>query len=197
MNASTDSSGYFRSPLLMSQSDTALLMIDLQQRLVPVIEDSETIVENVERLFLTAQMFDMPILGTEQYPKGLGPTVEPLKSMLPPLPEKLTFSACGVEGLLKELPKRAIHKLLLVGVETHVCVQQTALDLIAAGFDVYIAVDAVGSRFALEKEVALRRMENAGAVLTTTEAAMFEWCQAAGGEHFKELTRLVRKKHAD
>ncbi|PQO44292.1 hydrolase [Blastopirellula marina] len=197
MNASPDSSGYFRSPLLMSKSDTALLMIDLQERLAPVIDQSELIVENVERLFLTAQMFDMPILGTEQYPKGLGPTVEPLKSMLPPLPEKLTFSACGVEGLLKDLAKRAIHKLLLVGVEAHVCVQQTALDLIAAGFDVYIAVDAVGSRFPLEKDIALRRMESAGAVLTTTEATMFEWCERAGGEHFKELSRLVRKKHAE
>ncbi|EAQ79130.1 hydrolase [Blastopirellula marina] len=197
MNALSESPGYFRSPLLMSRSDTALLLIDLQERLMPVIDQAESIVENVQRLVLTAQLFDMSVLGTEQYPKGLGPTVEPLHSLLNDLPTKLTFSACGVDGLLKELPQRAIHKLLLVGVEAHVCVQQTALDLLAAGFDVYIAVDAIGSRFPLEKDISLRRMENAGAVLTTTEAAMFEWCEHAGDDLFKQVSRLVRKKHAE
>ncbi|MFI4876016.1 MAG: hydrolase [Blastopirellula sp. JB062] len=197
MNVSADSPNLLRSPCLMSRRDTALLLIDLQERLLPVIERGAAIIENAERLILTAQIFEMPILATEQYPKGLGPTVQPIRQLLGDLPEKLTFSACGVSNLLADLPSRGVHKLLLAGVEAHVCVQQTALDLLSAGFDVYIAVDAIGSRFDSDKEIALRRLEAAGAVLTTTEATMFEWCERADDPQFKQVSRLVRKKQAE
>ena len=94
-------------------------------------------------------------------------------------------------------PSSGIHRVLVCGIETHVCVQQTVLDLLAAGFQVLVAVDAVSSRFAIDHETALRRMEASGALLTTTEAALFEWCGEAGKAEFKEISKLAKEKNAD
>ena len=189
----TDFFPHNRSPEMMSADDTAMIVVDVQEKLIPLVPNASRIVWNIERLLDAAKALGVPCFGTEQYPKGLGPTVEPLASRLAEMHEKLAFSCTACRELVRQLEQREIIRVLLVGIETHVCVQQTALDLLAAGFRVYVAADAVGSRFAVDYEYSLRRMETTGVVLTTTEAAMFEWCEVAGTPEFKEVSQLVRQ----
>jgi nicotinamidase-related amidase len=186
-----------RSPELMSRDQTALLVVDVQERLVPAIRDHARVVWNCRRLIDGARVLGIPVAGTEQYPRGLGPTVAPLAERLGELPSKLRFSCGECEAIFEEWEGRGIDKLLVCGVEAHVCVQQTVLDLLAHGWRVYVAVDAVGSRFEVDVETALRRMDSAGATLTTTEAALFEWCEVAGSPEFKEISRLVQETAPD
>ena len=183
-----------RSPELMAAADTALLVVDVQQRLIGAIAGGERVAFNVRRLIDGAKLLGLPVVATEQYPKGLGPTVPELAERLGQIPSKLTFSCGGCPEIFEDLLGRGYHKLLVCGIESHVCVQQTVLDLLAGGWRVYLAVDAVGSRFAVDYRTALRRMDSAGTVLTTTEAALFEWCDAAGTPEFKQISRLVREE---
>lgn len=182
-----------RSPELMSTGDTALLVVDVQQKLVGAIAGHRRVVFNVRRLIEGAKILGMPVAATEQYPQGLGPTVPELAERLGEVPSKLTFSCGGCPAIFADLRQRDICKLLVCGIEAHVCVQQTVLDLMGAGWRVYVAVDAVGSRFAVDRRTALRRMESCGATLTTTEAALFEWCRVAGTPEFKQISRLVQE----
>lgn len=181
-----------RSPELMSTGDTALLVVDVQEKLVPTIPDHERVIWNIGRLIDAARFLGVRVVATEQYPKGLGPTVAELATRLGPVPSKMTFSCGGCPGLFEELESQGIHKILICGIECHVCVQQTVLDLLAAGWRVYVAIDAVASRFERDYRTALGRMDSSGAVLTTTEAALFEWCQEAGSPEFKQISQLVR-----
>lgn len=182
-----------RSPELMSRCDTGLLVVDMQERLLRVLPDAQRLVWNVRRLLDGARLLEIPFAASEQYPQGLGPTVALLRERLGEIPAKLTFSCGGLPTLFDRFRTQDIDKLLVVGIETHVCVQQTALDLLASGFRVYVAIDAVGSRHELDYQTALRRLESAGAVLTTTEAALFEWCDQAGTPEFKQISALVRE----
>lgn len=196
--AKSDSHELRRSPELMNPRETLLCVIDLQQRLLPAIARHEQIVWNARRLLDAARVLDVQVVATEQYPEKLGATVEPLASLLPmPATSKLAFSAasCGelFSGQLSQLAEGGRHRALLCGVETHVCVQQTAFDLLAAGYQVLLAVDAIGTRNPHDHEIALRRMESSGVVLTTTEAAMFEWCREAGTPQFKQISQLVKE----
>jgi len=182
-----------RSPELMNRGDTALLVVDVQGKLVQLIPGHERLVWNIGRLIDGAKILGLPVLATEQYPKGLGPTAPELAAKLGTIPAKLAFS-CGECGeLFEDLAKQGIHRILVCGIEAHVCVQQTAHDLLAAGFRVYLAADAVGARGRMDHEVALRRMELAGATLTTVEAALFEWCDVAGTPEFKRISNLVKQ----
>jgi nicotinamidase-related amidase len=183
-----------RSPELMSRDDTALLIVDMQERLLPSIRHGTLVIWNVRRLLDGARLLGLEFAATEQYPKGLGPTAPVLAERLGEIPAKLTFSCGECGGIFRRLAESGRPKVLVVGVETHVCVQQTVLDLLADGFRVYVAVDAVGSRFELDYQTALRRMESAGATLTTTEAALFEWCEVAGTPEFKQISQLVREE---
>ena len=158
----------------MSAGDTVLLVVDIQEKLIPKIQQHARLVANVGRLIDGARILGLPVAATEQYPKGLGPTVKELAARLEPRPTKNTFSCTGCPEIFAQLRERNMHKILICGIEAHVCVQQTALDLLADGWRVYVAVDAVGSRKAIDYETALRRMDSAGATLTTTEAALFE-----------------------
>jgi nicotinamidase-related amidase len=181
----------------MNAGDSALLVVDVQERLLPVIADHQRLVWNIGRLIDAARLLDVSIAATEQYPSGLGLTVEPLRQRLlnaaPPIPAKLSFSCGGCPELFQTWKQQGRFKILVVGIETHVCVLQTVLDLIAAGFDVYVAVDAVGSRFPVDRTIALQRMETAGAIMTTTEMSMFEWCDCAGTPAFKQISQLARQ----
>ena len=136
----------------------------------------------------------VPVAATEQYPKGLGPTVEPLRGLLgaEQIIEKLTFTACGATGLLDQLRAAGRRQVVLTGLETHVCVEQTALDLLAAGFEVFVVADAVSSRRPLDRQIAFELLRQSGAVVTTTEAVIFEWLQDAADPKFKEILKLVR-----
>lgn len=182
-----------RSPELMAADDTALLVIDVQERLLPAIRDRERVVWNIRRLIDAAKILNLAFAATEQYPKGLGTTAAPLAERLGPRLEKLMFSCRECKQLLEDWRRTGIHRILLCGIETHVCVQQTALDLLGMGFRVYVAVDAVGSRYEVDYLTALRRMELCGVVLTTAESAMFEWCVRAGTPEFREISRLAKE----
>jgi nicotinamidase-related amidase len=186
-----------RSPELMSRGDTALLVVDVQERLVPAIDGHARVVWNCRRLVDAAEILGVPLIGTEQYPKGLGPTVAPLAERLGELPAKLRFSCGECGALFEELAGRGINKLLVCGIEAHVCVQQTVLDVLAHGWRAYVAVDAVGSRFDVDYCTAIGRMDSSGATLTTTEAAMFEWCETADTPQFKQISRLAREEAPD
>lgn len=176
----------------MSRGDAALLVIDVQERLLPAIHDYRRVVWNCGRLIDGARILGVPVTGTEQYPKGLGRTVPELAQRLGALPEKLTFSCRECAEAFQPLLDDGRNKLLICGIEAHVCVQQTVYDMLAAGWQVYVAVDGVGSRTELDCRTALARMALAGAVLTTTEAALFEWCERAGTPEFKKISQLVR-----
>ena len=191
---STESAaGLPRSPELMNRADTALLVIDVQERLLAVIPDGPRIVWNIRRLLDAAKLLGVAIAATEQIPSKLGPTVPQLAGRLDPPPAKETFSCASCGDIFARWRDDGRHRVLLCGVETHVCVVQTALDLAAAGFLVYVAVDAVGSRHELDRDTALRRMEAAGIVLTTTEATLFEWCGRAGTPEFRPLSALAKE----
>jgi nicotinamidase-related amidase len=183
-----------RSPEMMTPGDTALLVIDVQEKLVPAIAGADRVVWNVRRLIDGAKILDLAVAATEQYPRGLGRTVPELADRLGEIPSKLTFSCGGCPQIFETLEGRGIHKLLVCGMETHVCVQQTVLDLLAGAWQVYVAVDAVGSRYEVDYRTALGRMDSSGATLTTTEAALFEWCRVAGTPEFREISRLVREE---
>jgi len=178
----------------MSPGDTALVVIDVQEMLAPAIADCRRVVWNIRRLIDGAKLLGLPVVATEQYPQGLGPTLPELAGRLGKIPSKLTFSGGGCPQLFHDLESRGIHKLLACGMEAHVCVEQTVLDLLGQGWRVYVAVDAVGSRRKIDYRTALARMDASGATLTTTEAALFEWCRIAGTPEFKEISRLVREE---
>jgi nicotinamidase-related amidase len=182
-----------RSPELMSRSDTALLVVDVQERLVPAIHGHERLVWNIRRLLDGAKILGIPVVASEQYPKGLGPTIALLRDLLPNPSTKMAFSCGECFELFAPLRESGRHKILVTGIETHVCVQQTVIDLLGDGFRVYVAADAVGSRFEQDYQFALRRMDSAGATITTSEAALFEWCQEAGTPEFKQISALARE----
>ena len=182
----------------MNASDSAVVVIDVQEKLFPHISDHQRIEWNILRLLEGAGTLGVAVCGTEQYPQGLGGTVEaiagPLKSLSRhEIPEKTMFSCRECIGLFTALSDSGVCNLLLCGMETHVCVAQSALDLMAQGFNVFVCVDAIGSRTSEDHRIGIRRMENSGATLTTTEAALFEWCEKSGGERFKTISKLVRQ----
>lgn len=183
-----------RSPELMNPADTALLVVDAQESLLAIIPSRERIIWNIRRLLDAAAALGVRVAGTEQYPDKLSSTVDELKQRIGPTPDKLTFSACECGEIFERWRAESIFRVLVCGIETHVCVMQTALDLVAAGFEPYVAVDAVGSRYAIDHDTALRRMESAGVVLTTTEATMFEWCRTAEALEFKTISALAKEK---
>jgi nicotinamidase-related amidase len=177
----------------MNRDDSALLVVDMQARLLPLIAGHARLVWNVRRLIDGAKILGVSVAATEQYPQGLGPTEPQLAQRLAPIPAKLAFS-CGECGeVFAALRDKGIWKILVCGIETHVCVGQTVHDLLGEGFRVYVAADAVGARGQVDHDIALRRMDSSGATLTTTEAALFEWCGRAGSPEFKQISQLVRE----
>ena len=182
-----------RSPELMNRDDAALLVVDMQAKLLPLIAGHQRVIWNCRRLIDGAKVLGVSLAATEQYPQGLGPTAAELAERLGTIPAKLAFS-CGECGeIFSAWREKGIWKILVCGIETHVCVGQTVHDLLAEGFRVYVAADAVGARGASDHEIALRRMDSSGATLTTTEATLFEWCGRAGSPEFKQISQLVRE----
>ena len=190
-----------RSSQLVNAHDTALVIVDMQEKLLPIVSQNDQVLANVERLVAAAGVLSVATIATEQYPKGLGPTVTSLSEsivsasadLLPAgIPAKTMFSCRECEPVFRSLQTRGVYNLVLCGIETHVCIAQTALDMITAGFNVQLCVDAMGSRFPQDHEIALRRLEAQGCTVTTTEAVMFELCEKAGSESFKAIAKLLR-----
>jgi nicotinamidase-related amidase len=182
-----------RSPELMNANDTGLLVVDAQEKLLAVVPASEQIVWNIRRLLDAAMALGVATAATEQYPEKLGPTPPEIRQRLDQRASKLTFSGAACGPSLAEWKADGRYRVLVTGIETHVCVAQTAFDLLADGWMVYVAVDAVGARRDVDHKTALRRMESAGIVLTTSEAAMFEWCRVAGTPEFKQISALAKE----
>lgn len=189
--------GYTRSPLLLSRESARLLVIDIQEKLVPAIHNSEGIVEACSSLIHAAGILQVPVWATEQYPKGLGSTVPELAALIPPCTEKLRFSAAEVLDWEPEHSDgNTRHQVVVVGIEAHVCVLQTAMDLLAQGFEVHIPIDAVGSRFDADRTTAIQRMRDAGATVSTTETVIFELCETAAADEFKQISQLIRSRRS-
>ncbi len=175
-----------------ASTDSLLLVVDVQEKLLAKMPGAEGFQRNIELLLDAADALDVPIAATEQYPKGLGPTIQGIAQRLKsPALSKTAFSCCGAEGFLAELRVHSRHNVILVGMETHVCIAQTAFDLMNAGFGVFVPVDAVASRREIDRETALRRMELAGCIPTTCEAIVFEWLRDAAHRQFKTVSKLV------
>ena len=180
----------------LTARDGALLVIDLQDRLIKTVEGRARLVTSVLRLVRGASILGVPSFATEQAPEKLGPSLPELAALISARAGKTTFHAFGAPGIAGSLASRYIQHVTLVGIEAHICVAQTALELIRLGYRVQVPADAVGSRFPLDRDVALRRMEVAGAIITTTEAVLFEWIEGADHEHFREISALVKERTA-
>lgn len=179
---------------VLIKENSALLVIDIQERILPVIFEFERVVQNSIKLIKGFKILDLPVYYTEQYPKGLGPTASAVKEVLIESisVEKMSFSCSGAPGLFEDLKQRKIEQVVLCGIESHVCVMQSALDLLSSGFQVHIASDAVSSRREFDYEIALQRMNSNGAEITLTESVLFELLEVCGTDQFKAISKLVR-----
>jgi nicotinamidase-related amidase len=181
----------------LTRADTVLIVIDVQEKLMPVIDGHELVARNIDRLVRGCKALDVPALLTEQYVKGLGATIDSVKrafeetSGYEPI-EKSTFSGYGCAEFVTALRLLQKKHVIVAGIETHVCVYQTVMDLLANGYQATIAADAAGSRAASNKEIALRRMAAEGVKLSSTEMALFEMLGEAGTDEFRAVSKLVK-----
>lgn len=184
-----------RHPALLRRASTGLILVDVQEAFRPVIDGFDRVVANCGILAEGFGILGRPVLVSVQYPKGLGDTVAELAARLPegtPVIEKMRFSACGVGAFDDALAAAGCSDWVVAGIETHVCVNQTVLDLMARDYAVHVAGDAVSSRAQGNRELALERMAGEGAEITSTEMALFEMLEVAGSDEFKAISRLVR-----
>jgi nicotinamidase-related amidase len=177
------------TPRTLDRTRTALVVIDVQEAFAKAVEGFEDVAAQTAILVRGARTLGLPVLVTEQYPRGLGDTVEPVRAALGEIARlpKTVFSATRADGF--DLDGR--DQVLVCGIETHVCVNQTVHDLLAGGVEVHVAIDAVGSRTAANRELGLRKMEDSGAILTSVETALFELLGEAGTDEFKTIQKLV------
>lgn len=179
---------------MLVMDDTVLLIIDVQGKLAYQVDRSTLLLDNLQILLKGAQLFQLPLIVTEQYPKGLGPTVPEIKKLLPEYEpvEKNSFNACLKKDFLSRLNSLEKKQFLVAGVETHVCVFQTVAGLLENSKEVHVVSDAVSSRDPWNREKALDRMKDMGAVITTTEMALFELVKVAEGELFRKFINIVK-----
>jgi nicotinamidase-related amidase len=177
--------------VLVNAKSAALLLIDLQERLVPSISDGELMVSRAVRLAEAADLLDVPVLATEQYPKGLGPTVGQLAGYPRETLAKTAFSATDAPGFADLLPA-GTREVIIAGCEAHVCVLQTVLGLLDSRHRVIIAADAAGSRDPADKAIALDRARQHGAEVVSTEMVLFEWLRDVTHPRFREVQKLLR-----
>lgn len=184
-----------RHEALLRRERTGLIIVDVQEAFRPVIDGFDGVVRNCGILAAGFGALERPVLVSEQYTKGLGLTVAEVADHLPASAvrvEKMRFSACGVAAFDAALDAAGCEAWVVAGIETHVCVNQTVLDLIARGYSVHVAADAVSSRAPANRDVALRKMAAHGAEVSSTETVLFEMLEQAGGDTFKTISKLVR-----
>lgn len=183
-----------RHPATLKREKTALLIIDIQERIINAMFSPQEVLANTIKLIKGFKVMNIPVFITEQYPKGLGTTASEIKAELgdaEPV-QKMTFSCSGAGELFLNLKIRNIDQVAVCGIESHVCVQQTVLDLLANGFQVDVAADAVSSRKEKDYETALQRMRSHGAEITTTESILFELLNVCGTDEFKQVSKIVK-----
>ena len=179
---------------MLSIENTAQIVVDVQGKLAQLMHQREALFENVRRMIRGAQVLGIPIVWAEQNPAGLGPTVPEVAELLGGIEPiaKLSFSCCGEERFVRALDETGRKQVLVAGIEAHVCVYQTAADLVARGYEVQVAADAVSSRTPENKAVGLAKVAEAGASVTSTETALFELLKEAKGDRFKQILKIVK-----
>jgi nicotinamidase-related amidase len=180
--------------MLLSAADACLLVVDIQDKLLPAVRNQDAVVANTRVLLQAAASLSVPVLASEQYPRGIGHTVAPVAELLPEgsLVEKLHFSCLADPGFAGRFAAVGRGQAVVCGLEAHVCVLQTVEQLLSAGHEVFVVADAVSSRAEASHELALRRLEADGARIVTTEMVVFEWLGQAGTPVFRELSRLIK-----
>ena len=176
----------------LSSKVNALLIIDLQEKIIRPIFNKDSIIKNIKKLVNAYQILEENIFISEQNPLKLGATIPELlpKNGFKKI-EKMEFSLANIKEFLEELKNKKITNLIVCGIETHICIQQTALDCLQKGFEVIIVSDAMSSRNRVDHEIALQRMTKSGAILTTTESIIFELCKTADRKEFKEIRNII------
>lgn len=179
---------------MLKRETTVLLLVDIQGKLAQLMHEKASLFENLQKLVKGIRALEVPVLWVEQNPAGLGPTIPEVADLLPDLRPmaKMSFSACGEPRFVSALAETGRKQVLIAGIETHICVYQTAVDLLAAGHAVHVVADAVSSRSAVNKAIGIEKMNAAGAVLTSVETALFELLRVAQGDAFKAIAGIVK-----
>jgi len=178
----------------LNRDNLVLAIIDIQEKLAAVMKFREEVVRNCLHLIELAKLYNLPIVLTEQYPKGLGQTVGEIRNALPsytPI-EKLSFDCCEEPPFMEELKRLGKKTVILAGMEAHICVLQTCIGLLREGFHVHVVKDAVCSRFKENWKTGIEFMRDAGAVITSTETALFQLLKVAGTEEFKIISKRIK-----
>src|SRR2546423_12793131 len=174
---------------------TALAVVDMQESFRRPIHDFAEVAARIALVAHAAQLLGVPLVVTEQYPKGLGRTASEIRAVLPeglePI-EKTAFSSCGAQKFVSQLERAGARQVILCGIEAHVCVNQTAHDLLARGFKVHLLTDCISSRTAQNKQVGVEKMLKSGALPSSTETALFELMRDARHEQFKAIQKLIK-----
>jgi nicotinamidase-related amidase len=178
----------------LATGSTALLVIDMQARLFPVMNEKEKLLRNMLKLIRGAQVLEIPVVLTEQYPRGLGPTLPEIKELLPDVSpiEKVSFNCCNEDVFRKAIDALKRKQMLVAGIEAHICVYQTAVALSRSGYEVQVVSDCVASREPENKLVSLLKMGTVGVSPTTVEMALFELLGVARGDKFKQISNIVK-----
>ena len=183
-------------PLMTTAQDSVLILMDIQERLTAAMPNGvrERLIAQVSILLTASKALSVPLIVTEQYPKGLGSTELALKSLLAetvPIIEKTSFSSAKVEGFLAAIAETKRTQIILTGMETHICILQSALDLQQQGYQVFVVEDAVSSRLTTNQDNALQRMRQAGVIVSNVESIIFEWLGDAKHPEFRSLSKLI------
>lgn len=180
------------------RADSAILVvIDVQGKLHRVIHDNQILEDNVVRLVRGAHVLGVPSIATEQYPKGIGPTTSPIRQAFEdtigfdPI-QKMCFSSMGSDTFTRAVERSGRRQIIICGIEAHVCVYQTTIDMLEAGYQIYLVGDAVSSRTERNRDLAIDRLTREGALLSSTEMALFEMTIESGTETFKAISKLVK-----
>jgi nicotinamidase-related amidase len=179
---------------LLKAEDTVLVLVDVQGKLANVMYEKENLVVNLQKLIRGVKALGVPVVMTEQYPQGLGPTIPEVSGLLPDVKPiaKMSFSCCSDESFMAAFKAVGRKQVLMAGIEAHVCVYQTSLDLLNAGYQVEIVTNAVSSRTGANRNLALKRLMQAGVAITGTEMALFELLKTARSNKFKDISQIVK-----
>ena len=179
---------------LLDKEDTGVLVIDVQEKLMEVMGRRDRVTDNIVKLLRLSELFSLPVIVTEQYPKWLGPTLPEIQKALPeyePI-NKLHFNCCDVEGFTGRLDSKGLKNMIVMGVESHICVFQTCVSILEKGYEVHVPQDAVDSRTDENWRVGLELMKSAGALMTSTETIIYQVLRRAGTKEFKEMLKVVK-----
>jgi nicotinamidase-related amidase len=179
---------------MLSIEKTALLIIDMQEKLTRVMADRESLIINLQKLIKEANVLGLPVFMTEQYPQGLGVTIPEIATLLPEIKPyaKMSFSCCADANFLEKMNSIKYKQILVTGIEAHACVYQTVSDLLRAGYEVQIVVDCISSRTIENRNIAIAKMKDMGAGITSMETVLFELLKTAENNHFKDISRIVK-----